>query len=67
MQAEQSMPGTPSTTEGREATWNFRGRAMRLESVSISLWSWVVVGALTAWFCLWLVESLGQVVARLPH
>lgn len=67
MEAEQFMPEMPAQAAGKEATWQFRGRATRLESVSIALWSWAVVGALTSWFCFWLVNSLGQVAARLPH
>lgn len=66
MQPEQPFLETQPLASEKLASWQFRGRAARLESVSISLWSWLLVGGLAAWFCFWLVKSLTGLVARLP-
>lgn len=42
------------------------GRGSFMESMATSLWSWLVVGILCAWFTLWLVEALGRIGARVP-
>lgn len=67
MEPEQPMLGPPAPAAGEEASWRIRERAVRFESVSLSLWVWVVGGVLTVWFCFWLVGSLGRIVMRLPH
>jgi hypothetical protein len=53
--------------EAKQATWQFSVRAARLESMSTRLWSWVVLGALAAWFFLWLGGRLGHLVRFVPH
>lgn len=50
-----------------EPEWQYRTRSESLESLGISLWSWVVVASLSVWFCFWLVEALERLVARMPH
>lgn len=66
MEPEQPFLETPPAASAKVATWQFRGRAARLESVSISLWSWLVLGGLAAWFCLWLAEALSRAITHLP-
>jgi hypothetical protein len=67
MQPERSMPETPTAAAGEDASWQLRERAVRLESVSLSVWLWMVGGVLTVWFCFWLAASLGRIATRLLH
>lgn len=66
MEPEQPFLETPPAASPKVASWQFRGRAARLESVSISLWSWLVLGGFAAWFCLWLAEALSHAITHLP-
>lgn len=49
-----------------EPAWTFRSRGARMEGIAISLWAWLVVGILSAWFAIWLVEALGRLGAKVP-
>ena len=57
----------PPASKQEEPDWQYQTRSQVLESLGISLWSWLVVGSLSVWFCFWLVEALARVVARMPH
>ena len=46
--------------------WTFHSLGARMESISISLWSWLVVGILSAWFVIWLAETLSRLGSRIP-
>lgn len=46
--------------------WIFNSRSARMESISVSLWSWLVVGILSAWFVIWLAETLSRLGSRIP-
>ena len=47
--------------------WQHGSRSQRLESIAISVWSWTAVVALSVWFCLWLIEGLARMAARIPR
>jgi hypothetical protein len=57
----------PPAVKHEEPEWQNRTRSHSLESLGISLWSWLVVASLSVWFCFWLVEALERLVARMPH
>ncbi len=57
----------PPAVKHDEPDWQYRSRSQELESLGISLWSWLVVGSLSVWFCFWLVEALARIAARMPH
>lgn len=44
----------------------FDSLSARMESISISLWSWLVVAILSAWFVIWLAETLSRLGSRIP-
>jgi hypothetical protein len=50
----------------KKPSWSFTSLAARMESMAISLWSWLVVGVLSAWFAIWLVQALGRLGTRIP-
>lgn len=49
-----------------EPEWVSRGQSARLESLAVSIGSWLAVLILSAWFCFWLVESVSRVATKLP-
>lgn len=49
-----------------QPAWTFNSLAARMESISVSLWSWLVVGVLSAWFVIWLAEALSRLGSRIP-
>jgi hypothetical protein len=55
----------PPSTKQREPDWYYRGRSEVLESVGISLWSWLLVGGLCLWFCFWIVQMIARMAARI--
>ncbi len=54
-------PGKP-----REPAWTSSGRGSLMESMATSLWSWLLVGILSAWFSIWLIQAIGHLGSRLP-
>lgn len=58
--------GERESSKKNEPEWNFNGLAARMESVAISLWSWLIVGILSAWFAIWLAETLNRLGTRIP-
>jgi len=56
----------PPSGKPPKPEWVSHGRSSHLESVATSLWSWLVVGILSAWFSIWLLEAISRLGARLP-
>jgi hypothetical protein len=52
--------------QSSDENWVHRHRGAHLESVTLSLWSWLLVLALTAWFCIWLLDALSRLGTRMP-
>lgn len=50
----------------REPAWTPSGRGSLMESVATSIWAWLVVGILSAWFSIWLLEAIGRLGSRIP-
>ena len=50
----------------REAVpiWPPWGHVSHAETLAVSLWAWVVAGALGMCFCAWLAHTLGQMALR---
>lgn len=46
--------------------WALRHRDSLMESITMSLWSWLLVLAVCAWFSLWLLEALNRLGTRFP-
>ena len=67
MQREEAFLDQPPTAEAREPAWHFRGRTARAETLLVSVWSWAVAGACSAWFYMWLVGALHHLVIRLGN
>lgn len=59
-------PDNLEAEKKKQPAWIFHGRGARMESISISLWAWLVVGVLSAWFVIWLAETLGRLGTRIP-
>ena len=57
----------PPAVKPEEPNWQYRSRSQELESLGISLWSWLLVVSLSVWFCLWLAEALMRAATRMPH
>lgn len=49
-----------------QPAWTFNSLSARMESLSVSLWAWLVVGILSAWFVIWLAETLSRLGTRIP-
>lgn len=64
---ETILKESPVTTEPNPPHWQYRSRSETLESVGFTLWSWMVVGGLSVWFCFRLVEMLAQLSLGIPH
>jgi hypothetical protein len=57
----------PLDTEKKtEPAWTFRSRGARMEGIAVSLWAWLVVGILSAWFAIWFMEAVGRLGAKVP-
>lgn len=63
---QEAEPDSLEYGKQSKPLWSFHGHGARMESVTLSLWSWLVVGILCAWFCVWLAEALSHLGARLP-
>lgn len=63
--SESPLDLLPSARPG-EPAWPSSGRGSLIESVTTSLWAWLVVGILSAWFSIWLVEAISRLGSRLP-
>jgi hypothetical protein len=65
MKSPEPVLELPPTAPQQEPDWQNHSRSEMMESVGISLWSWLLVGGLSLWFCFWLVKALARIAARI--
>jgi hypothetical protein len=67
MRLQEPALELPAGAKPEEPNWQHRSRSQALESVGISVWSWLLVVSLSVWFCVWLAEAIARAAARMPH
>jgi hypothetical protein len=66
-ESETTAPLAPAAPPAKESLWYFHGLAARMESVGISMWSWLLVLGLSLWLCAWLFDVFTQLAQKFPH
>jgi hypothetical protein len=66
MRPSEPILELPPALKQEKPDWQYRSKSHELESMGISLWSWLVVISLSMWFCFWLVKALVRLAARMP-
>ena len=65
MKSPEPVLELPPPATHQEPDWQNHSRSEMMESGGISLWSWLLVGGLSLWFCFWLVKALTRMAARI--